>query len=216
MATRVAFFDNQPIRLKGLALELERCFDVEIVGIGCTLLQFQDFASSSRNADCVVVIFGGLVDEDTSVIRQCVQRAGQSKIVVMASSAKVGYAVKVLEAGAAGYILSTSTAEQLIDAIKCVAKNEVFITRSLAMPVINAMRRASSPARKPSVPNLTAREEQILQMLLYGKTNKEIAHRLLIREKTVKHYMTGLMQKMNARNRTEVVLAAHVDTTDLM
>lgn len=211
MATRVAFFDNQPIRLKGLTAELGSCPDFEIVGFGTSLEQLQNFASSDQNENCVVLIGGSLVGEDNSIIRQYVQRVGQSKIILMTSSTQVGNAVKVLEAGAAGYILSTSTGEQVIDAIKCVARGEVFITHSLAMAVINAMRLASMAGRKPSALRLSIREEQILKLLLCGKTNKEIGQRLAISEKTVKHYMTALMQKMNARNRTEVVLAAQAN-----
>jgi len=70
---------------------------------------------------------------------------------------------------------------------------------------------ASIASRKPANLRLSLREEQILKLLLHGKTNKEIGSRLAISEKTVKHYMTILMQKMNARNRTEVVLAAQAN-----
>ncbi|MCO6390538.1 DNA-binding response regulator [Aliihoeflea aestuarii] len=131
----------------------------------------------------------------------------------MTGSTQVASAVKVLEAGAAGYILSTSTGAQLIDAIRCVARGEIFITHSLAMSVINAMRLASIASRKPANIRLSLREEQILKLLLHGKTNSEIGMRLAISEQTVKHYMTILMQKMNARSRTEVVLAAQASMT---
>jgi two-component system, NarL family, nitrate/nitrite response regulator NarL len=211
MATRVAFVDNQPIRLKGFASELGGCSDLEIIGFGNSLDDLQKFASDCEADSCVIVIGGSLVGEDNSTIRHSVQRVGQSKIILMTSSTQIGNAVKVLEAGAAGYILSTSVGEQVIDAIKCVARGEIFITHSLAMAVINAMRLASMAGRKPSALRLSIREEQILKLLLCGKTNKEMGQRLAISEKTVKHYMTALMQKMNARNRTEVVLAAQAN-----
>lgn len=211
MATRVAFFDNQPIRLKGLASELGSSADLEVIGFGNSLDDLQKFASNNETDNCVILVGGSLVGGDASIIRQYVQRVGQSKIILMTSSTQIANAVKVLEAGAAGYILSTSAGEQVIDAIKCVARGEVFITHSLAMAVINAMRLASMASRKPSALRLSIREEQILKLLMCGKTNKEIGQRLAISEKTVKHYMTALMQKMNARNRTEVVLAAQTN-----
>jgi two-component system nitrate/nitrite response regulator NarL len=211
MATRVAYFDNQPIRLKGFASELGGAVDLEVIGFGNSLDDLQKFASTNENDNCVIILGGSLVSEDASIIRQYVQRVGQSKIILMTSCTQIANAVKVLEAGAAGYILSTSAGEQVIDAIKCVARGEVFITHSLAMAVINAMRLASIASRKPSGLRLSVREEQILKLLMCGKTNKEIGQRLAISEKTVKHYMTALMQKMNARNRTEVVLAAQAN-----
>ncbi len=211
MATRVAFFDNQPIRLKGFASELGNSTDLEVVGFGNSLDDLQRFTSKNQTENCVIIIGGSLLGEDASILRQYVQRAGQSKIILMTSSTDIATAVKVLEAGAAGYILSTSAGDQVIDAIKCVARGEVFITQSLAMAVINAMRVASIASRKSSALHLSIREEQILKLLMCGNTNKEIAHRLTLSEKTVKHYMTALMQKMNARNRTEVVLAAQAN-----
>ena len=208
MTTRVAFFDDQPIRLKGLEIELSSCSDLEIIGSGISTADLQSFLSSPASQDCVVILCGRLAGEDNALIRQSIQSAGQSKLVLMTSSTQVANAVKVLEAGAAGYILSTSTGAQLVDAIRCVARGEIFITHSLAMSVINAMRLASIASRKPANLRLSVREEQILKLLLHGKTNKEIGLRLAISENTVRHYMVILMQKMNARNRTEVVLAA--------
>ncbi len=213
MTTRVAFFDDQPIRLRGLEAELGDCSDLAVVGSGNSLADLQSFLSSVASHDCVVIICGRLAGEDNSVIRQSIQTAGQSKLVLMTGSTQVASAVKVLEAGAAGYILSTSTGAQLIDAIRCVARGEIFITHSLAMSVINAMRLASIASRKPANIRLSLREEQILKLLLHGKTNSEIGIRLAISEQTVKHYMTILMQKMNARSRTEVVLAAQASMT---
>ncbi|MHB2264877.1 LuxR C-terminal-related transcriptional regulator [Aliihoeflea sp. PC F10.4] len=211
MTTRVAFFDDQPIRLRGLEAELDSCSDLAIIGSGRSADDLQSFLSSPDAHDCVVIVCGRLAGEDNALIRQSIQKACKSKLVLMTSSTQVAGAVKVLEAGAAGYILSTSTGEQLVDAIRCVARGEIFITHSLAMSVINAMRMASIASRKPANLRLSLREEQILKLLLHGKTNKEIGSRLAISEKTVKHYMTILMQKMNARNRTEVVLAAQAN-----
>jgi two-component system, NarL family, nitrate/nitrite response regulator NarL len=208
MTTRVAFFDDQPIRLRGLEAELGGCSDLAIVGSGNSLADLQSFLSSTSSQDCVVIICGHLAGEDNAVIRQIIQNAGQSKLVLISSSTQVASAVKVLEAGAAGYVLSTSSGAQLIDAIRCVARGEIFITHSLAMLVINAMRLASIASRKPANLRLSLREEQILKLLSLGKTNSEIGLQLAISETAVKHYMTVLMQKMNARNRTEVAKAA--------
>lgn len=63
---------------------------------------------------------------------------------------------------------------------------------------------------------MSSREDQVIKLLLHGKTNKEIALKLLISEETVKHYMTLLMHKLNARNRIEVVLAAQKMEADAL
>ena len=71
-----------------------------------------------------------------------------------------------------------------------------------------ALRNSSLRKRAAEVIKLSAREEKIIKMLLQGRTNKEIGVQLAISEKTVKHYMTILMQKLHVRNRLEVLIAA--------
>lgn len=116
--------------------------------------------------------------------------------------------MKAFEAGAIGYVLKGSTDEELMQAIETVLAGETFITPSFASKVISALRTSAMPRSAPQAVRLSVREDQIVRLLLLGRTNKEIAHRLQISEKTVKHYMTLLMQKLHARNRVEVVLAA--------
>ena len=85
---------------------------------------------------------------------------------------------------------------------------ETFITPSFATKVIVALRDASLRKLAARAIKLSIREDQIVKLLLRGRTNKEIANQLNISEKTVKHYMTLLMQKLNVRNRLEVIIAA--------
>lgn len=113
-----------------------------------------------------------------------------------------------LEAGALGYVLKGSTFEELTEAIRVVHGGDTCITPSFASKVIAGLRMASLRRQAARAIRLSAREEQVLRLLLRGNTNKEIALALSISDKTVRHYMTVPMQKLNARNRIEVVLAA--------
>lgn len=130
------------------------------------------------------------------------------KILVYTAVTEVDSAVKSLESGANGYILKSAPVNELVSGIACVLSGETFITPSFAMSVITALRAASLRKVASRAAQFSSREDQVVKLLLHGKTNKEIALSLAISEKTVKHYMTLLMQKLNARNRIEVVLAA--------
>src|SRR5690606_34044240 len=132
----------------------------------------------------------------------------ETKIIVFTASAGIGHAVRALDAGATGYVLKGSTADELMQAIDIVLTGETFITPSFASKVISALRNASLRKAAADRVRLSVREDQIVRLLLLGRTNREIAQRLQISEKTVKRYMTLLMQKLQARNRVEVVLAA--------
>ena len=117
-------------------------------------------------------------------------------------------AVLALEAGAQGYAVKAGGADEVLTALQQLLENEIYISHRFSTGVITALRNSST--RKAALQNikLNLRETQIIQLLLRGATNKQIASTLNISEKTVKHYMTSLMQKLNARNRTEAVLAA--------
>jgi len=97
---------------------------------------------------------------------------------------------------------------ELIQAVEAVRHGETYITHSFASQVIAALRNATLRRVAAEAARFSIREDQIVRLLLRGKTNKEIAVSLEIGEKTVKDYMTILMQKLNARSRLEVVIAA--------
>ena len=96
----------------------------------------------------------------------------------------------------------------LIATIRAVNKGETYITPQFAARLLQKMQRrtAEKPVHRPEV-ELTHREEQILNEVSSGLTNKEIARKLTLSEKTVKHYMTSVLQKLQARNRVEAVIA---------
>ena len=86
-----------------------------------------------------------------------------------------------------------------------MSRGETFVTSGLAGKVLTALATQIGGA---TVTKLSMRETQVVRLLYRGHTNREIAEQLKISEKTVKHYMTILMQKLNVRNRLEVVMAA--------
>jgi DNA-binding NarL/FixJ family response regulator len=104
--------------------------------------------------------------------------------------------------------LKGSSSDELLQAIASVSSGETYITRNFATQVIAALRDTSLRRKAAEAVKLSIREQQIVRLLLKGKTNKEIALAINISDKTVKHYMTILMQKLQVRNRLEVVIAA--------
>ena len=115
---------------------------------------------------------------------------------------------QALDAGAQGYLLKGTSGLELIAAMRSVARGDSYVSPRLAGRLLTLSRRQSGTGTKPTeLADLTKREEQILDHVAQGRTNKEIAIQLKIGEKTVKHYMTNIMQKLQVRNRVEAVLA---------
>ncbi|MBN7756647.1 response regulator transcription factor [Nitratireductor aquimarinus] len=201
----VAFIDDHPVLLKGLVGMFASLRRFKVVEQGqCA----QDAVSISTSVHPDLLLIDLNMPGDAfGAIRTIQEVAPDTKVLVFTASSGIDHAVRALEAGARGYVLKGSTDEDLFAAIDSIVAGETFITPSLAAKVIASLRNQSLE-RSAQPLKLTVREDQIVRLLLCGRTNKEIALQLQIAEKTVKHYMTTLMQKLNARNRVEVVIAA--------
>lgn len=94
-----------------------------------------------------------------------------------------------------------STPQQLTRALRAVANGELWVKRRMATRLID----------RPDTPRLTRREREVLQLLMGGMTNREIAERLCISVSTVKAHMTSLLWKRGAKNRLELVMKVRAD-----
>ncbi len=203
----IGLVDDHPILLSGVQALLESDDDFSIVGIGGTA---DDAIALARNHKPSVMVMDvnmpGNVIKAVSEISQ--MNGGRIRVLAFTAVTGVDYAIAALEAGAAGYILKGSTIGELKDAIRAVDHGETFISPGFANKVLTGLR--TEKLRRAARENckFSVREEQVLRLLMTGLTNREIAESLAISEKTVKHYMTIIMQKMNVRSRIEVVIGA--------
>jgi DNA-binding NarL/FixJ family response regulator len=114
-----------------------------------------------------------------------------------------------LAAGARGYVLKGVGAHDLLSVVRTVAAGGSYVSPSLAGRLLLAMKaKGAEAAAKSPLETLTEREEDILRLVAGGKSNKEVGRDLGLQEKTVKHYMTSILQKLQVRNRTEAALLA--------
>lgn len=115
--------------------------------------------------------------------------------------------IAALKAGARGYVLKGVSARELANAVRTIAEGDVYISPALASGVLYAM--TQSPARQDEpLDSLTEREREILGLVVGGLTNREIGEKLHLAEKTIKHYMTNVLQKLQVRSRVEAALLA--------
>ncbi|WP_435256787.1 response regulator [Thioclava sp. FR2] len=131
------------------------------------------------------------------------------KIVMLTVSENDDDLLTALKIGARGYVLKGVSAQDLGDVLQNIAEGASYVSPSLAARVLAAMQaRSSAAASAGSFEDLTQREVAILKLVATGKSNKEIARDLDLQEKTVKHYMTNILQKLQVRNRVEAALRA--------
>ena len=108
-------------------------------------------------------------------------------------------------AGAAGYVLKRCTGDELIQAIRTVAKGGLYFDATLANRALAGQRAPSTAKGEPHAANLSEREKDVLIQLAWGYSNKEIAVKLRISVKTVETYKVRIGEKLGLRSRSEIV-----------
>ncbi len=203
----VAFADDHPLVLEGIAAVFRSKAGFKVVGLASCVDSALIVVEQCKPD--VLILDLGLPGDAFSAVRRISERWPGTKVVILTASESTGTAVTMLNAGARGYVLKGSTSEEVAASLKAVARGDIFITPSFAAKVITALQPSQPRASEPRVATsqLSHREMQIVKMLQYGKRNREIAVALHLSEKTIKCYMTTLMQKLNARSRLEVVVA---------
>lgn len=202
----VALVDDHPLMIEAVFSLLSRFESFEIVATGTSAKDVIEIGTLVRPH--VMVVDLGMPGDVFGAISTVTSLSTATKFIAFTASNGVECAIRALDSGASGYVLKGSSSEELIEAITSVRSGETYITRNFATQVIAALRDTSLRRKAAEAVKLSIREQQIVRLLLKGKTNKEIAQAINISEKTVKHYMTILMQKLQVRNRLEVVIAA--------
>jgi two-component system nitrate/nitrite response regulator NarL len=133
--------------------------------------------------------------------------APEVKIVVLTASEDDDDILLALKAGAKGYVLKGVSSAALAEIVTNIAGGESYVSPSLAARLLTEMRTRgpASPADDPMA-RLTAREEEILRLVARGLSNKAVARELDLQEKTVKHHMTRILNKLHVKNRTEAAI----------
>lgn len=141
-----------------------------------------------------------------NALRAVVAACPVTRVVMLTVSEDEAHVLAALKAGARGYLLKGVSGEELRRVVRAVHAGEAYVTPSLAASMLHELTRETRPTSP--IDDLTPRERQILEGVAAGRSNKEIARDLDLTEKTVKHYMTNVLQKLQVRNRVEAALLA--------
>ncbi|WP_353476175.1 response regulator transcription factor (plasmid) [Salipiger sp. H15] len=129
-------------------------------------------------------------------------------IVMLTASEADDDLLAALKAGARGYVLKGVVADELTGILLGVADGASYVPPALAGRVLAALQDRRKTSLPQEVEDLSEREAEILRHVALGQSNKEIARALDLQEKTIKHYMTNILQKLQVRNRVEAALKA--------
>jgi DNA-binding NarL/FixJ family response regulator len=188
--------DHQLVR-RGFRRMLEDESDIDVVGEAGDGQEAVDKAAQLKPA--VIVMDFALPNlNGAAATRQILKTAPETGILMLSMHAELNYVRASLDAGARGYLLKNAVDLELIDAVRKVAAGEHVLDPRLA---------PSKPG-DAAVPQLTARELEVLQLIVNGKSNREIAQVLGLSANTVSVHRANLMQSLDIHNTAELVVYA--------
>ena len=204
--TRIVLIDDHPLFREGVAYTLGSEPTFEVVGQGESLDEAVRLVEDLKPD--IILLDINIPGGGIHAAEKIVSSAPITKIIMLTASSDDDDLVKALKAGARGYILKGVAARELISIVRAVQAGEGYITPSLAANLLSEMAGGQRMSKMEANPlnDLTKREREILEHIAVGLSNKEIGQRLYVSEKTVKHYVTSVLQKLHVRNRVEAAL----------
>ncbi len=207
--------DDQRLMRDGLRTLLELEDDLTVVGEAgnglAAVERYGDLHDAARTAEAALVTLMDVRMPDldgVAATRQICVQWRDAHVIVLTTFDEDEYVFEGLRAGAKGFLLKATSGDDLARAIRTVASGQSLIDPAVTQRVVAAAtRQAASPSSGVGlVEPLSERETEVLRLLAEGLSNREIAGRLFLAEGTVKNYVTNILQKIGARDRTQAAL----------
>lgn len=203
---RVIVADDHPIFREGVVRTLDAMSDFEVVDEAADATDA--FEKTKDHLPDVVLLDVSMPGGGITAAGKIASCCPVVKIIVLTASEDEQTVHQALSAGASGYVLKGVSGNELIGIVRGVVAGDPYITPALAAVLLQQGAGKRSPIEHSMVSELTPRERDILSALAGGSSNKEIAARLGMAERTVKHHMTNILSKLQLKNRVEAALFA--------
>jgi DNA-binding NarL/FixJ family response regulator len=198
---RVMIVDDHPVWRDGVRADLERTGH-DVVGEAADGREAIEMARTCMPEVVLMDLQLPLVS-GVDATRRIIEESPHVKVLVLSASAEEQHVLEAVKAGAAGYLLKSSTSDELVSAVTRVRDGEPVFTPSLAGLVLDEFRRIAT--KNTGEPELTARENEVLKFVAKGYTYKEIGEKLFISTKTVQNHVQNILTKLQLRKRYELM-----------
>lgn len=200
-ATRVLICDDHEVVREGLRTLLSRRPDMAVVGEAGTMQEAIDTAAKAKPD---VVIMDVRLPDGSGVEACRAIREGrpETHVIMLTSYADDEALFASIVAGASGYLLKQTRGQAVVDAIQAVAQGRSLLDPDVTGKVLERVRRGRDQ-EDPAIASLTDQERKVLEQLAEGKTNREIGTTLFLSEKTVKNYVSRILDKLGLSRRAQ-------------
>lgn len=209
---RLAVIDDHPLFREGVIRSLSEIDGFAVIAQGSSHDDALRIAYEHRPD--VLLIDLSMPGGGLDAIKPILHRCPDQKVVVLTASEAISDIARAMKTGAKGYVLKGVGSMALADIIRTVVAGETYIAPNLSARMLSDLTSPSSHPRH-RMTTLTEREREILELVAGGLSNKHVALKLDLHEKTIKHHMTRILAKLQLNNRTEAALAFR-DYADLV
>jgi DNA-binding NarL/FixJ family response regulator len=209
---RVLIADDQTIVRAGFAALLSSQPDIEVVAQGGDGREAVRLASIHHPDVVLMDIRMPEMDGIDATKRILADpRNAATRVLVLTTFDVDEYVYEALTAGASGFLLKDATAEELLSAVRVVARGDALLAPQVTGRLIRefSRQRRTRPSPAPELATLTARETEVLTLIAGGLSNAEIASRLVVSEHTVKTHVARVFTKLALRDRAQAVVLAY-------
>jgi DNA-binding NarL/FixJ family response regulator len=208
VSIRVLVADDQSMVRAGFRMLLAGEADIDVVAEAANGLEAVRKAAQLRPTVVLMDIRMPELD-GLEATRRIVAQDGTARILILTTFDLDEYVYEALRAGASGFVLKDEPPEQLLAAIRVVARGEALLSPAITKRVIKRFTRLPRLEPPKEVEELTERELDVLRLISRGLSNAEIGRELYISDTTVKTHITHILQKLNLRDRVQAVVLAY-------
>jgi DNA-binding NarL/FixJ family response regulator len=203
MPIKILLVDDHAMFRSGMKALLESENGFEVVGEASTGDEGVDRVRELK-PDVVVMDLSMPGSNGLDATRRIAALGLKARVLVLTVHAEEEYLVPVVDAGASGYLTKTSADQDLVDAIRVVARGEVYLPPKATRLLLQQYRQAA-PETAQGLQELSAREREVMALTAEGYSSREIGEKLFISPKTVDTYRARIMEKLGLNHRSELV-----------
>ncbi|WP_412566165.1 response regulator [Streptomyces nojiriensis] len=206
---RIVLCDDERMVRTALRVILEAEADLEVVGEAATGAEAVPLVRSLAPDVVLMDVRMPEIDGIRATEQILATMAEPPRIVVVTTFENDAYVYDALRAGAAGFLLKRADPDELIGAVRLVARGDSLLFPAAVRSLAAAHTAGAPPADAPWVARLTEREADVLRLMATGLSNHEMSERLGVGPQTVKTHVAAVLTKTGSRDRTQAVIAAY-------